>query len=260
MRRNLEKVETFIENSLAFNLAPVMVGDKMTGIIGKTSSLGDFRMDFVANNKSQVKRTSYSSIDSPGPHKFTESVQNSIWKSLRQFEEGNYNIGPNSDPNATKSPNLIVYQVTAEIPFDIDISFMTSASDMKSAPIIGDLYTRALLAKQNSFDMKFEDTFRLEDKYQNQSHKIKFAQAALSNMIGGIGYFYGHSMVQSKLQTVPVKYWDGPLFTAVPSRSFFPRGFLWDEGFHNLLISKWNKKLSADIIAHWLDMMNVEGK
>ncbi|OXA38572.1 Mannosyl-oligosaccharide glucosidase GCS1, partial [Folsomia candida] len=82
---------------------------------------------------------------------------------------------------------------------------------------------------------------------------------ALSNLIGGIGYFHGHSKVQSPYNSAPVPYWTSSLYTAVPSRSFFPRGFLWDEGFHLLLINKWNPEISIDIISHWLDMMNTEG-
>lgn len=50
-----------------------------------------------------------------------------------------------------------------------------------------------------------------------------------------------------------------PLFTAVPSRSFFPRGFLWDEGFHQLLVQRWDLQASCDAIAHWLDLINVDG-
>jgi len=89
--------------------------------------------------------------------------------------------------------------------------------------------------------------------------QIKFAQHALSNMIGGIGYFYGSSLVQSFYTDEPVHYWKAPLFTAVPSRSFFPRGFLWDEGFHGLLIAQWDLDLELDIMGHWFDLMNVEG-
>lgn len=42
-------------------------------------------------------------------------------------------------------------------------------------------------------------------------------------------------------------------------RSHFPRGFLWDEGFHGLLLARWDKNIALDIIAHWFDLMNAEG-
>merc|ERR1712130_414529 len=77
-------------------------------------------------------------------------------------------------------------------------------------------------------------------------------------MIGGMAYFYGHSLVQEG-ETNIRQNWDGPLFTAVPSRSFFPRGFLWDEGFHQLLVSRFSPKISVDSICHWLDLLNEDG-
>ena len=70
----------------------------------------------------------------------------------------------------------------------------------------------------------------------------RVAKAALSNMLGGMGYFYGTSSVRLPGGQL-VQSWPAALFTAVPSRSFFPRGFMWDEGFHQ--VSAASFRLSA---------------
>jgi mannosyl-oligosaccharide glucosidase len=101
-----------------------------------------------------------------------------------------------------------------------------------------------------------------------------------------MGYFHGK---------LPVEAADGgehasfavPLFTAVPSRPFFPRGFAWsvrsnrslnalaqyctcivhtlklrnmrryrDEGFHQLLIRRWDTDIAADSLAHWMGTLH----
>ena len=49
------------------------------------------------------------------------------------------------------------------------------------------------------------------------------------------------------------------LFSAVPSRSFFPRGFLWDEGFHLLIVLEWDLDLAMAIVQSWLSLMDESG-
>ena len=43
------------------------------------------------------------------------------------------------------------------------------------------------------------------------------------------------------------------------SRPFFPRGFLWDEGFHQLLAVRWSPRSAMDVVAHWLGRMDADG-
>lgn len=90
-----------------------------------------------------------------------------------------------------------------------------------------------------------------------ESKYIPTAKAALSNLLGGIGYWPGYSSVQVGKAVKPY----GPiqLLSAVPSRPFFPRGFLWDEGFHNLIIKNFNPKITLQIIGSWLDSMDLNG-
>ena len=98
-------------------------------------------------------------------------------------------------------------------------------------------------------------------------------------MMGGIGYFYGPSIVdrhfrheydqddededeataggqrQPKPELVDAK----ELFTATPSRSFFPRGFYWDEGFHLLLVGAFDNDISLDILRSWINLIDADG-
>lgn len=93
----------------------------------------------------------------------------------------------------------------------------------------------------------------------------------LSNLVGGIGYFFGDSVVDRsyapEYEEENEGFWEetaearsraelkmeGPssLYTSIPSRPFFPRGFLWDEGFHLLPVADWDIDLSYALRA-WI--------
>jgi mannosyl-oligosaccharide glucosidase len=136
--------------------------------------------------------------------------------------------------------------------------------------------------------------------YATKEHR-QFGRVLLSNLVGGLGYFYGKSIVDQasapsaaasaeqpdffddeddELESLlrgttttttttedgdddddkdndkekalnaenkkikPAEVGPFQLFSGSPSRSFFPRGFLWDEGFHQTLLMSWDPQLS----------------
>eukprot|EP00195_Chlamydomonas_chlamydogama_P007994 CAMPEP_0202898164 /NCGR_PEP_ID=MMETSP1392-20130828/6754_1 /ASSEMBLY_ACC=CAM_ASM_000868 /TAXON_ID=225041 /ORGANISM="Chlamydomonas chlamydogama, Strain SAG 11-48b" /LENGTH=860 /DNA_ID=CAMNT_0049584015 /DNA_START=924 /DNA_END=3506 /DNA_ORIENTATION=- len=178
-------------------------------------------------------------------------------------------------PNgATTGSNIGLFQVTVSMPATVDFVFLSHQKGVD--PLLADPSSRveelsgakltALLQRhEQQFDSRFDKSFlssgpgapALDEETQ------EVAKAALSNLLGSMGYFYGTSQVRLRPPSAGGSsvhnYWDAPLYSAVPSRSFFPRGFLWDEGFHQLLVQRWNARMSRDVIAHWLDLMNTHG-
>ncbi|XP_069779447.1 mannosyl-oligosaccharide glucosidase [Narcine bancroftii] len=253
-------------------LQPHIEGKKLVAVSGSSAELGKFKITFLtpADLKSRnPKYASYNHLQAPcaSLEMVTDIVKSSLngrfvyseTSANRRYYVGvdTYKPVPNQDRETTFN-TLLVHQVTVQAPFEIEVLFESGSYMERSNRFSGDVFTDELERWKRAFDEKFDNIFHLSDK-GFPPQQVKFAQAVFSNTIGGMGYFFGQSYVQSKYNEHPLPYLEGPLYTAVPSRSFFPRGFLWDEGFHQLLISKWNWSISKEVIGHWLDLMNVEG-
>lgn len=239
----------------------------LTGVRGHTAGLGDFTLHIHPANGT-ILHESYLSTVAPNLQVLRELtmahfrlVDDRRVPQVRRISlPGDVLTDNNGELLAA---NYIATMITARPPFAIDVAYKSTSGLVPEAarqgPPIGEQYTDALRAKRTEFAVRFEETFGLREAKGYGPAEVRFAESALSNMVGGIGYFYGASRVQSQHTPDPVPYWRAPLYTAVPSRSFFPRGFLWDEGFHGLLIGAWDADIELDIMAHWFDLMNREG-
>ena len=171
----------------------------------------------------------------------------------------------NEQPFKDFEHNTFFIQLTLKQPvpnemFSFDIIYQSdSSNNERQQDLTGNYFNDELTRLQKQFDDRFETIFQLKTKQNMDLKKVHFAKTTFSNLIGGISYFTGKSLVAKANQKIPDEYWTTNLYTAVPSRSFFPRGFLWDEGFHNLLIARWNKNITIDILSHWFDLLNDNG-
>ena len=81
----------------------------MHGVSGRSQGLGDFGVKFHPRGEGLI-RNFFSVIDSPGPHKFTESVMNRLrmYDNKKVIGLDNRGAGPNM------RSNLVVYQVRVD--------------------------------------------------------------------------------------------------------------------------------------------------
>ncbi|EPQ58475.1 glycoside hydrolase [Gloeophyllum trabeum ATCC 11539] len=173
--------------------------------------------------------------------------------------------------------NLYAVQKTLDGEFQFDVFFESASANHKLDSSTLDKGIPALL---KTFDERFNVVFPVSDSYPTSEHEglQAFSKAITSNLMGGIGYFYGTSIVdrgfayewdqeddasddEDEEKTARGARLTEPraLLTATPSRSFFPRGFYWDEGFHLLHIGEWDNDLSLEILKDWVDLIDEDG-
>ncbi|KAI9170391.1 hypothetical protein LWI28_027193 [Acer negundo] len=244
-------------NALSLSKDKLDISGSSLLAFGSRLDIGDWQLHLKAKDDLEVH---YSGFRTPHIHNLSDLVQEELAVQARMFNR--LQLSDTSDD----SSNILIFQISATIPLEADIAFVSgtgSRVEERVSSLTGTSLTNLLKEKRGEFDSKFEKCFNLADKLDSES--VIVGKAAIGNMLGGIGYFYGQSKISlpksSKVKSHEnfVSYWPTELYTAVPSRPFFPRGFLWDEGFHQLLIRHWDVHICLDIIGHWLDLMNVDG-
>ncbi|KAI1622969.1 mannosyl-oligosaccharide glucosidase [Exophiala viscosa] len=269
--------------------------DGKAALHGYTAELGEFDFNFEEPSENTLPYKTHPSWDEkPLDRLLTGSMQlppdalwqakNIVFASMKQeidrfvAQYGQENIPPpwaaftiaeDSGPG-----NFHMVQKVLVGAFEFDILFNSASGPSVSSQSL----TKSISSSSTAFKQKFKEVLKPLAPFTKPAF-TDFAESMFSNLFGGIGYFYGDSLVdrsyapeydednegfweetaeaRSRAQIVQ----DPPaeLFTCVPSRPFFPRGFLWDEGFHLLPIAEWDLDITMDIVKSWFKLMDTDG-
>ncbi|CAE5958617.1 unnamed protein product [Arabidopsis arenosa] len=227
---------------------------------GSRQDVGNWQMHLKSQNHLE---THYCGFKMPDIVNLSNLVQQNL--TAQKGKSGRFQLSDTSED----SSNIYVFQISTTTQSTIDIAFVSGireeASNMEKRimSLTGLPLSSLLEEKHIEFDAKFKKCFNLSEKLDPET--LLVGKAAIGNMLGGIGYFYGQSKIHVPKSTLDTSeddfllYWPAELYTAVPSRPVFPRGFLWDEGFHQLLIWRWDVHITLEIVGNWLDLMNIDG-
>ncbi|CAI6338254.1 unnamed protein product [Periconia digitata] len=200
--------------------------------------------------------------------------EKSIWEAKSLFLEALSSDGNNlaNDPG---SGNMHFVQLIFQDNFEFDILY---SSQSATVAMSSNDATKELNKTIESFDAKFASVYIPKPPFGTEAYAT-FGKTLLSNLQGGLSYFHGDAKYDLSKnhafdEAMP-KFWEktaaarkdskpetkGPyeLFSHVPSRYSFPRGFLWDEGFHLLPILDWDADIALEVVRSWFSSVDENG-
>ncbi|KAI0016991.1 glycoside hydrolase family 63 protein [Xylariomycetidae sp. FL0641] len=262
---------------------------------GRSEALGDYKLvvtkgkgdhpasDHPASNQRDLEKTTIQSLNAPQEHLW--QARQLVYQQLKEGVDQIINdYGPENAPppwqvyqllNRPGVGNVHMVQKVFEGPFEFDILFSSGSAGKE---VTSEDLTREIKSTTEAFNERFSDVLAPQAPFKADKYR-KFGHSMLSNLAGGIGYFYGQHVVDRsyapEYDEENEGFWEetaeargrhqeqleGPyeLFTSIPSRPFFPRGFLWDEGFHLLPIVDWDTDLTLEIIKSWYNLIDEDG-
>ncbi|KAF2267600.1 glycoside hydrolase [Lojkania enalia] len=262
---------------------------------GQTLELGDFEIR-VTEGKGDHPRTNHPSYnEKPLDRTLVHSAQlpeEALWQTkpilyghLKSQIDALISKYPEDNPpppaqvyTIQHSPgrgNFHLVQKVFEGPFEFDVLYSSASAP---TPVTSNDMTEKIKSVTSEFSSRFTNIFKPQAPFFKDRYE-EFSKSLFSNLIGGIGYFFGDSRVDRSYDSAyeednegfwedaeeargrNVAQFEGPseLYTSIPSRPFFPRGFLWDEGFHLIPVIDWDVDLTLDIIKSWFKLMDEDG-
>ncbi|RFU34662.1 hypothetical protein B7463_g1592, partial [Scytalidium lignicola] len=177
--------------------------------------------------------------------------------------------------NSPGAGNVHMIQKVFEGDFEFDVIFSSGSAERE---LTSQDVSKYITSNHKSYWERFISAFDPQPPFDVENLQ-RFTSNMFSNLLGGLGYFYGDAIVdrsyapeydeenegfweeaaEARARNPPKP--EGPyeLFTTVPSRPFFPRGFLWDEGFHLLPIADWDMDLTLEVVKSWFNLMDEDG-
>ncbi|KAI9813806.1 MAG: Processing alpha glucosidase I [Pycnora praestabilis] len=240
---------------------------------GQTSELGDFKIDITEGpNTNAHPRRGHQSYDE-------KPLDRTMVASFQVPEEALWQTKPLMFTHMKKEIDGYIEKYgTEQHPPPWQTFTISNEAGPGNLHLIQKVFEGPFESVGESFLERFSHTLAPNAPFDTSDYE-RFSQSLFSNLIGGIGYFYGDSLVDrsyaSEYEEENEGFWEetaeargrssvkieGPseLYTSIPSRPFFPRGFLWDEGFHLLPVVDWDIDLTLDIVKSWFSLMDEDG-